>query len=183
VQSNHATLTQSTGAPVDFRALFEAEFAYVARTLRYLGVRGHELEDVTHEVFLHVSRHLAEFDTTRPLRPWLFRFVYRIARDFRALARHHHEFAWEPPELCDSAPLADELLVKSQALDQALRALDALDADERAVFIAHDLEELTMPEVVEALTIPLNTAYSRLRRARSKFEVAARRLAAEERDR
>jgi RNA polymerase sigma-70 factor (ECF subfamily) len=181
VQSNQAVVTQSTNAPPPFRELFEAEFGYVARTLRYLGVRGSEIEDVTHDVFLHVYRHLAEFDPTRPVKPWLFGFAYRIARDFRALARHHRESAWEPQELRDSAPLADELLVQSQALVQALKALDSLEPEERAVFIAHELDELPMPDVAEALAIPLNTAYSRLRRARSKFEAAARRMATQER--
>jgi RNA polymerase sigma-70 factor (ECF subfamily) len=169
--------------PPQFRELFESEFGYVTRTLRYLGVRGHEIEDVTHDVFLHVYRHLPEFDTARPVRPWLFGFAYRIARDFRALARHHRETACEPLELRDGAPLADELLVQSEALEQALKALDTLETDERAVFIAHELDEIPIPDVADALAIPLNTAYSRLRRARSKFESAAQRLAAQERHR
>lgn len=169
--------------PPQFRELFESEFAYVTRTLRYLGVRGHEIEDVTHDVFLHVYRHLPQFDASRPLRPWLFGFAYRIARDFRALARHQHETRCEPQDLRDGAPLADALLVQSEALDQALAALDTLEPDERAVFIAHELDELPIPDVADALAIPLNTAYSRLRRARSKFEAAARRLTAQERHR
>lgn len=173
------TVTMST--PLEFRELFESEFAYVARTLRYLGVHGHDLEDVTHDVFLHVYRHLHEFDAARPLRPWLFGFAYRIARDFRALSRHRHEFADEPRELSDPAPIAEQLLIESEALLQALQALESLEPDERAVFVAHELDELPVPDVAEALAIPLNTAYSRLRRARSKFEATARRLTAQER--
>lgn len=162
--------------PPEFRDLFETEFGYVARTLRYLGVQSSDIEDVTHDVFLHVFRHLAAFDASRPVRPWLFGFAYRIARDFRALARHQRERSWESTQLCDFRPIADEILVRTEALTLALQALDALDSDERAVFVAHELEELPMPEVVDALGIALNTAYSRLRRARSKFEFAAQRL-------
>jgi len=183
VQSNQAIAARNMSPPPQFRELFESEFGYVTRTLRYLGVGGHEIEDVAHDVFLHVYRHLPEFDTARPVRPWLFGFAYRIARDFRALARHHHESTHGPQDLRDTAPLADELLVQSQALEQALKALDTLETDERAVFIAHELDELPIPDVAEALAIPLNTAYSRLRRARSKFEAAARRLATQERTR
>lgn len=155
----------------------------MARTLRYLGIRGRDIEDLAHDVFLHVYRHLPEFDAARPLRPWLFGFAYRIARDFRALARHRHESNRQAQELPDAAPLAEQLLIESQTLTQAMRALDALEPDERAVFVAHELDELPVPDAAEALGIPLNTAYSRLRRARSKFESAARRHAAQERTR
>ena len=170
----------SNPEPPEFRELFESEFGYVTRTLRYLGVHGHDIEDVAHDVFLHVFRHLPAFDASRPVRPWLFGFAYRIARDFRALARHKHRTDSEPNEPRDAAPIADELLVRTEALTLALQALDTLDGDERAVFVAHELQELPMPEAADALGIALNTAYSRLRRARSKFESAARSLAAKE---
>ena len=175
-----ATAPPLTQEPPEFRELFETEFGYVTRTLRYLGVGSHDIEDVAHDVFLHVFRHLPAFDTSRPLRPWLFGFAYRIARDFRALARHAREADWQPIEPRDAAPTADELLMRNEALSLALQALVALDADERAVFVAHELEELPMPEVADALGIAVNTAYSRLRRARSKFECAAQRLTAKE---
>jgi len=180
VQPSEAIAPPVTPEPPEFRDLFETEFGYVARTLRYLGIRSNDIEDVTHDVFLHVFRHLAAFDASRPLRPWLFGFAYRIARDFRALAHHQRESSWVQTESRDSSPVADELLVRSEALAQALQALNALDSDERAVFVAHELEELPMPEVAEALGIALNTAYSRLRRARAKFESAAQRLTAKE---
>ena len=165
MQSSEA-IAPSNNEPPEFRELFETEFGYVARTLRYLGVRGPDIEDVTHDVFLHVFRHLPAFDASRPVRPWLFGFAYRIARDFRALARHKHQYAGEPTGARDAELIADELLVRTEALALGLQALDTLDGDERAVFVAHELRELPMPEVADALGIALNTAYSRLRRAR-----------------
>jgi RNA polymerase sigma-70 factor (ECF subfamily) len=48
-----------------------------------------------------------------------------------------------------------------------MKALDTLDLDRRAVFVLHELDELSMPEIAAALSIPLNTAYSRLRLARA----------------
>ncbi|HEY4157893.1 MAG TPA: sigma factor-like helix-turn-helix DNA-binding protein [Polyangiaceae bacterium] len=72
------------------------------------------------------------------------------------------------------------LLLRSQVQELALSLLAGLDADERAVFVAHDLDELAAPEIAEVLQIPINTVYSRLRRARTRFESAARKLAARE---
>jgi RNA polymerase sigma-70 factor (ECF subfamily) len=80
----------------------------------------------------------------------------------------------------DRAPLADAVLMRNELQALAFSALEALDADERAVFVAHDLEELSATELAAALGIPANTVYSRLRRARVKFEAAARRLRGKE---
>lgn len=168
---------------VEFRSVFEAEFGYVLRTLRFLGIRNTDAEDVAHDVFLHVYRHFADYDSSRPLRPWLFAFIYRTARDFRVLMRNRQPVVELPESIADPAPLPDALFYRSELQQLALEALEGLDEDERAVFVAHDLDNLAAPEIAAALSIPLNTAYSRLRRARAKFEAAARRLSAGGRER
>src|SRR5438128_12143498 len=58
----------------DFAELFEREFEYVWFTLRRFGVSTRDLEDVTHDVFIQVYKHLDRYDPQRPLRPWLFAF-------------------------------------------------------------------------------------------------------------
>jgi RNA polymerase sigma-70 factor (ECF subfamily) len=40
----------------------------------------------------------------------------------------------------------------------------------------HDIDGHGMPEIAQALAVPLNTCYSRLRIARELFEKAVRRL-------
>lgn len=47
-----------------------------------------------------------------------------------------------------------------------------LDDRKREVFVLGILEGLSVPEVAEALGVPLNTAYTRLRRARLEFRKA-----------
>jgi RNA polymerase sigma-70 factor (ECF subfamily) len=180
VRENLALTPAVSADALDFRGVFEAEFGYVLRTLRFLGVRDADAEDVAHDVFLAVYRHFADYDATRPLRPWLFAFAYRSARDFKALARHRQSLTDAPDLIADKNPLPDALLMHAERKELALAALDTLHDDERAVFVAHDLNELGAPEVSTTLGVPLNTVYSRLRRARSKFEAAVRRLAAKE---
>jgi RNA polymerase sigma-70 factor (ECF subfamily) len=50
--------------------------------------------------------------------------------------------------------------------------LAELDEPKREVFLMVEILEMTVPEVVQGLDIPLNTAYSRLRLARQDFEEA-----------
>jgi RNA polymerase sigma-70 factor (ECF subfamily) len=177
--------SEAVATPVDpvagsFRTIFEREFGYVVRVLRHLGVSPGDLEDVAHDVFLHVYRHFNDYDPSRPLRPWLFGFAFRVARDFRARACNRQHFTRELPELPDLRPGADVIVLRRQMQELALLALDALDADERAVFVGIEIDEVDVPDLAAALGIPLNTAYSRLRRARAKFETAARLLVAKE---
>jgi RNA polymerase sigma-70 factor (ECF subfamily) len=160
----------------DFADLFEREFDYVWFTLRRFGVSTRDLEDVTHDVFIQVYKHLDRFDPRRPLRPWLFGFAYRIASDYRNLARHRIETLEERVEMADPSPSAVDQMAASEALELARGALDMLDLDRRAVFLLHEVEGHPIPEISEALQIPLNTAYSRLRLARDEFAKIVQRL-------
>jgi RNA polymerase sigma-70 factor (ECF subfamily) len=140
-----------------------------------LGIRPTDREDLAHEVFFEVHRHLPKADLDRPLRPWLFAFVFRVASSYRRLSRNRFEIPGEVGEHVDPLPLADEALERSQARAQIDRALEALDFDQRAVFILHDLDGCPVPEIAVLLDIPLNTAYSRLRLARARFAAVVRR--------
>jgi RNA polymerase sigma-70 factor, ECF subfamily len=162
--------------PRDFADLFEREFDYVWFTLRRFGVPERDLEDVAHDLFIHVHRHFAEFDPARPVRPWLFGFAYRIASDYRRLARHRLETLEERVEATDPAPSPAEHLVARQRVELAWEALEELEVDRRAVFLLHEIEGLPIREVSEILEVPLNTAYSRLRLAREQLAKALRRL-------
>jgi RNA polymerase sigma-70 factor (ECF subfamily) len=53
-----------------------------------------------------------------------------------------------------------------------LRLLADLDENKREVFLLTELEGFTAPEIAEALEIPVNTVYSRLRTARETFQSA-----------
>jgi RNA polymerase sigma-70 factor (ECF subfamily) len=56
--------------------------------------------------------------------------------------------------------------------------LEELDEEKREVFVLAELEEMTVPEISQAIEIPVNTVYSRLRAARLAFEEALARHAA-----
>ncbi len=154
-----------------FRDVYRSHFTYVVHVLRRLGVRpASELEDVAHDVFMAVYRHFAECDPARPIKPWLFGFCFRIAKDHRKLARHRHETAETEVERADEGRLPDQ-----QVDDERLRAwlqaaLDAMDFEKRGLVVMHDLEGISVPAIAELLEVPLNTAYSRLRLARADFE-------------
>ena len=57
---------------------------------------------------------------------------------------------------------------KREALARGRRILAALPEEQRAVFLLFEVERMPMIEVAEALGCPLQTAYSRLHKARER---------------
>lgn len=163
----------------EFTALFEANLAYVWSSLRRLGVHERDLEDVAHEVFLKVYSELDRYDRQRPIKPWLFAFAFRHASDYRKLARHKTALYGDDDPSVEPKGDASEQLAQRERESLVHRALECLDIDKRAVFVLAELDECPMPEVAEALEIPLNTGYSRLRVARQELTAAVRRLVAQ----
>lgn len=169
----------SSMSGVDFRALYDANVAFVWRNLRRLGTWPSELEDRTQEVFMVAFRRLPTFeDRGFGARAWLFQILLRVASEARRHRRRHPEDATEDlgadcvSESSESDPSAVLQLRRDvEALD---RALATIDVGRRAVLVLHEIEEMSAPEIAKILEIPVNTVYSRLRVARAELELALR---------
>jgi RNA polymerase sigma-70 factor (ECF subfamily) len=162
-----------------FRSVFEQHHGYVCSVIRRAGVPERDIEDVAHDAFVVIHRKLGSFDPELPLRPWLFGVAFRVA------VAHRRRVANRAPvasvvaaerEVADSSPNVEEHLAREDRRRLVQRALDALDEDKKAVFVMHELDGIPIPDAAQALEIPLNTAYSRLRTARELFTAAIRRL-------
>ena len=159
-----------------YRALFEAELQYVWNTLRYLGVREADVRDVAHDVFVTVFQRFDECDPSQPLRPWLFVIAYHAASNYRRLARHRREVQTDALERADEGQNVEELMDSRRQIALLLQALEGMAMEKRAVLVMHDMDGVAVPQIAEALSIPLNTAYSRLRLARRELENKLRSL-------
>jgi RNA polymerase sigma-70 factor, ECF subfamily len=163
-------------APLDELArIYLAEVPFVWKRLRRLGVAERDLADAVHDVFVIVHRHLARYDRSRPLRPWLAGISVRVA------IKHHRgaqqrRVVLEEVEQADERGGPDLRLEEREARDLVLAALDELPLEQRTVLVLKELDGFTMPEIAELLDAPLNTLYSRLRLARLRFSSAAQRL-------
>jgi RNA polymerase sigma-70 factor (ECF subfamily) len=153
---------------------FQSEFDYLCRTLRRLGVPVEDVEDEAHEVFLVLHRKWGEYDSARPLRPYLFGIAFRIVAGRKRRARRDASGYLEG--LAGGALQPDEALDAAQARELVLRALDRVPFSRRAVLVMHDIDEIPMRSIAETLALPLFTGYSRLRKARKDFEAAVKML-------
>jgi RNA polymerase sigma-70 factor (ECF subfamily) len=149
---------------------FSRELDYVLRTLRRLGVPRRDVEDLAHEIFLVLHRTWHAYDPSRPLRAYLFGIAFRVASSSRRRTWRETTFAFV--DVADRAPEPDRALEAKRARALVLAALACIPLPRRAVFAMHDLDELPMRDIARELSIPLFTAYSRLRKARREFEKA-----------
>lgn len=172
-------MNQSSDRRPTFEQVFEAEAAYICRTLARLGVANRDVEDLAHDTFLIVYRQYESYDPNRPLRPWLFGIAFRVALAYRRRASTRSEKLGEEIALLhtpDSQPSPLEQLESAERQTLVRRALQSVADDRLAVFVLHEIDGFSMPEVVRAEGIPLNTGYSRLRLARQEFRHAISRL-------
>lgn len=159
-----------------FRAIFDANASYVVHTLRRLGVRPRDLDEATHDTFLVVHRRLAEWDRARPIRPWIGGIAYRVASDYRRRTQRRPEAPLDDPEaLADPRPRADVELEARERREMLAEALEAVPLERRVVLVMHDVDGTAMSEIADALGIPANTGYSRLRTARAELAAAYKR--------
>lgn len=169
-----APTTETRGLSLeDFRRVFDEHVDYVHHTLKRLGVPSADLDDAVQDAFVVLYRRRADYDSTRSIKLWLFGIALRVAAGRR---RKRGPNANEDlATLVDEAPLADARLETERQRERVITALQSIGEDKRPVFIMHEVDGFTMPEIATELGIPLNTAYSRLRVARDEFRAAVQR--------
>ena len=163
-------------ADARLRAMFDSNFSFVWRSLRRLGVPPGATDDATQEVFLVASKRLADIEHGRE-RSFLFATALRVASNARrAFSRRdaRHDDALEA--IADPAPSPEQLADRAKARALLDRVLAVLDLELRAVFVLHELEELSMADIATTLEVAPGTVASRLRRAREAFRAEVARL-------
>jgi RNA polymerase sigma-70 factor, ECF subfamily len=160
-----------------FRAVFDAHYDFVFRSLQGLGVHPGSLDDGTQKVFWLAFQ---KFDTiiAGNERPYLFRLAKGIASNLRRTVHRNREVtdhaALERHPDGNAGPEEQAVFGEARALLD--EALFSMPEDLRVAFVLFELEEMPIPDIAASLEIPIGTVCSRLRRAREKFRIALRRV-------
>jgi RNA polymerase sigma-70 factor (ECF subfamily) len=170
-----------TLAPADerrFRQIVGANVDFIWRCLRRMGIPSGDVDDAVQQVFLVVASKLESIGQGSE-RAFLFATASRIAANARRSVHRrdeaHHQMM--QAERVD-APSQEELTDQLRARALMDRVLSEMPGELREVFVLFELEELSVSEVAELLSIPIGTVGSRLRRAREEFQDKVRRIKA-----
>jgi RNA polymerase sigma-70 factor (ECF subfamily) len=169
-----------------FQAVYRQYFDFVWSSARHLGAAADAVDDVVQDVFIVIHARLATLQNPEALRSWVYGIVRRTVSDHRRSRRNRDaagaRLGAELNVTGSSHPSPLDLAERSAELELLESVLAELDEPKREIFVMVELLEMTVPEVVQALEIPLNTAYSRLRLARKLFEEALSRHVAADRE-
>lgn len=129
---------------------------------------------------IHSKLHTLE--QPESLRSWIYGIVRRTVSGYRRARKVKEASGFQLIEMGKSVspapPTPLDIAEHGAKVELLSSILQDLDEPKREVFVLAEIEELTVPEIAQALQIPLNTAYSRLRAARQLFETGlARRTA------
>jgi RNA polymerase sigma-70 factor (ECF subfamily) len=174
-----------TAPPVpSFEEVYAAHAAFVIRNLRRLGVSDAALDDAAQDVFVVVHRRLPEFEGRSAITTWLFAIVVGVARNQRRSRRRRAPENEGEPETdgvaAAPADRPDRRAEQAQSVRVLMSLLDELDEDKREAFVLSQLEQMTAPEIAEALHLNVNTVYARIRASIQAFEQAVARHRARE---
>jgi RNA polymerase sigma-70 factor (ECF subfamily) len=172
---------QSDGERADgqrLRRSLSMHFGVVWRSLRRWGVPLHGVDDAAQHVFMIFADRVAQVELGRE-RAFLVSTAVRVAANARRRNERSREVPMDDVEAiaADAGPPSspqgatpEQLLDWKQRREKLDHALDDLPFEQRTAFVLFELEGFSLPEIADALGIPLGTATSRLRRARRAFE-------------
>jgi RNA polymerase sigma-70 factor (ECF subfamily) len=155
--------------------LLEAWAPTVLRWCARLGGPAIDPEDAAHDVFANVFARLHTLRYPERFPAWLYQTTRRVVIDHRRRAWLRR---WVPglvPDVEDDTDGPARRAERSDLAREVWEALDALPQDLREVLVLCEIEERDGVEVATLVGLPLGTVRSRLRRARARFEVEARR--------
>lgn len=171
--------TEALAAPAatSVRALFDAHFDFIWRSIRRLGLTDAETDDASQSVFIIASKKLSSIQPGRE-RAFLFGIAVRVVADVRKSASRRLEVEMDPDVHVATSRSSDVLVDEARARACLDAAISAMPMDLRTVFVLFELEGLTMAQIADVASIPAGTVASRIRRAREHFDGVLRKLEA-----
>ncbi|MFC7060490.1 RNA polymerase sigma factor SigX [Halobacillus seohaensis] len=115
-------------------------------------------EDLVQDIYIKVIRSYESFDGRSNEKTWLFSIAKHVTIDYfrkqgRKRKRFFEFFNWEEKgeKLPSSAPLPEELVEKSEQLQQVYRGLDQCSIDQKNVIILRFMQSMSIQETAEIL--------------------------------
>lgn len=179
-QSHEAAEQTSTVELPSFKSIYTQYFDFVWSSARCLGVERDAMDDVVQEIFIVIHRRIHTLEQPQSLRSWIYGVARRTVRGYRRSRRNHdsgNALAHHAGTQFDAQLTPLELAEQNEEAKVLWELLEKIEPTKREVLVLVEIEGMTAPEIAEAIEIPLNTVYSRLRAARLAFEAALARRA------
>ena len=156
-------------ADAEFERFYLDHVGFVHALARRLGGGSDAIDDLVQEVFVTAHRRFAEFDRTRPAKPWLVGITRKVAfRVRRGAMRRHRKLDALAKSSGTGAPRCPPRTPCRPNASWANSSTGCPKINVRSSF-STELEGYTGPEIAERLGINVDTAYSRIKSVRRRF--------------
>jgi RNA polymerase sigma-70 factor (ECF subfamily) len=167
------------GDRAEFARLVEAYSPLIYRLGLKMLNNPQDAEDILQETFIKAYQHLGDFDGRSSPATWLYRIATNEA--LMSLRKKRPELVsleepladsaepQEPMQILDWCCLPEEDYLTAESLEALDRAIDALPASLRIVFVLRDIQGLSTREVAEILDLSETAVKTRLSRARLRL--------------
>ncbi|MEO8901100.1 MAG: sigma-70 family RNA polymerase sigma factor [Polyangiaceae bacterium] len=170
----NAPPSSSCAALPTFQVVYDEQFDFVWTSVQRLGVESGAIDDVVQEAFIVIHSRLHTVEHPEALRSWVYGVVRRTVSTYHRARRARAVISATADgfEAESHDPTPFDIAQTNSDMQFVAKLLAELDEPRRELLALVDLHEMTVPEAAAALDMPLNTAYSRLRKARLAFEAA-----------
>lgn len=159
----------AAGDEAAFRELFHRHAALVARIIRRGIARQDVASELVQETFLQLHRGRADFDPSRPLRPWLATIAMNVRRDYLRRIQRRPEGRLENTSTMAIQTTAADPFSAAEAA-QVRELVARLPDNQRIVIELHWFEGFSFSEVAavlganpSAVKVRAHRGYKRLR--------------------
>ena len=162
------------GDQAAFRSLVEAHYGYASAIARNLLPSPEDVEDAVQESFIRVWKHLRDYDGRAKFTTWLHAIVTRLCYDrIRSGTRRMRIFQRLDAEGERSDEIrmtgTDQVAEESDLAQSIVRVAHKLPHQQRIVFLLRDVEDRTIDEIADALSINANAVRVNLFYARKRI--------------
>ncbi|KAA6350947.1 ECF RNA polymerase sigma factor SigW [termite gut metagenome] len=133
-----------------------------------------DAEELVQDVFMKAFRNLSGYKSECSFSTWLYRIAYNTA--ISAVRKKKQEFLYIEENTIENVPdeKVDELLCPTdneERIEQLVRAIDLLEAEEKAIITLFYYDEKPIAEITEILKITQTNVKVKLHRIRKKLYI------------
>lgn len=164
-----------TGDRVAFEELVELYKDKIYHLAYRMLHNGHEAEEIVQETFLRVYTNLERYDESQKFSTWIYRIGTNLCIDRLRKRKPSYSLDAEMNDgegtdwysmLPSQEETPDEQLVLSETQTQIRESIDTLPEKYKAVVILRYLQDLSLQEISDVLSMPVTTIKTRLHRGR-----------------
>jgi RNA polymerase sigma-70 factor, ECF subfamily len=174
-------LEQAAAGNMDaFEEIYKATSSFVYNVALRITRNSANAEEVTQDVFMKIYRNLKGFGFRSSFKTWVYRITVNTAINHYRKSNKEESGRVDYDNIIESLPdnrLAWEGINQGDSQARLNLLLDKLSSEHKSCLILREIEGLSYREMADALTIPVNTVRSRLKRARQALLVEAERRA------